>query len=190
MLTLRNCSRGRSFGQTRHKLREELIGSCSRVIHTALPLYAIRRLFSWSAVGFIAKAPEDKGVRSNSPFATQQHLSAPHIVRARTLSGTPAGPNQDRPLTLTKCGQGNEPLILDPSRFEPGSVFDIVPAQLNLAFEPEGVELDSARRREINHILFARIGQAVRLVGRPVCQKLGMWRAVKGPAPSRPLRLP
>ena len=43
--TLRNCSRERRFSQIHHKSREELIGSYSPVIHTARPLYAIRRLF-------------------------------------------------------------------------------------------------------------------------------------------------
>jgi hypothetical protein len=50
------------FWSTRHKLREELIGSYSPVIHTARPLYTIGRLFALSAVGFIANTQEDKGV--------------------------------------------------------------------------------------------------------------------------------
>src|ERR1035441_3424226 len=41
MLTLRYCNRGQSFSAARHKLHAELIGSYSRVIHTARPLYAI-----------------------------------------------------------------------------------------------------------------------------------------------------
>jgi hypothetical protein len=58
-------------------------------------------------------------------------------------------------------------------------VVDSVPAQFSLAFEPGRVELDSARHGEINHILFARIGQAVGLVGRAIGQQLAMGRAVK-----------
>jgi hypothetical protein len=36
---------------------------------------SIRRFFSLSSLGFIVKAPKDKGVRSNSRFATQQHAT-------------------------------------------------------------------------------------------------------------------
>ncbi len=97
----------------------------------------------------------------------------------RALSGEPVSPDHDRPLTLARCGQCNGPLILDPSPFHPSTAFDVVPAQLNLALKAGGVELDSARHGEIDHKLFARIGQAVGSVGRPVCQKLIVWRAMK-----------
>jgi hypothetical protein len=65
------------------------------------------------------------------------------------------------------------------NRVHPGSAFDGVPAQFSRAFQPGSEELDPARRGEIDRVLFAGIGQAVGLVGRPAGQQFSMRRAVE-----------
>ena len=97
----------------------------------------------------------------------------------RGFGSSTARPEPGPPTDPRPAWTGQWASTPDSSRFHEGSALDVVPAQFSLAFDPGVWSWTRRARREIDHILFARVGQTVGLVGRTVCQKLTMRRAVK-----------